>query len=544
MSVTEHFSYSPYALPYLGAALVMIVLAVSVLVRERGSAVGRAYALYAIGPIAWMGGTSSSFAISDPALFLRLNSVSIALITLSVPALYQFVILTGERPPRARRKAWLVWALAVLFVVLLFQPGVLVDGVYQYGWGMACRPTPWMLFLIGYMTSLVVLCMRHLWRGWRNGAAAPVYRRRNRLLFVGMCVSLLAFVDVLPSYGLPMPPVGGIFSVIFFAVVSYVAWRYRLTEITPEVAAAQVLATMSEALLVVDADEVVRLANPAAQRLFGDDDLAGRPLARILGDRELVADVRRCLGGEKHRTAQLEYGSGAQRRVLWLSVAPLRRGRSTAHICVFNDITALQQAESERERLSRSLETTLNELAAANRRIQRKHRRDPLTGLYNRRHLEEALDQMWRGARRQREPLAVLIVDLDHFRAVNGTYGRMRGDELLRKLAAVLQEAAHYPGTLTARLGSDEFAIVLPGTDAAGAVAVAERVQRLTALCLAPEDGNDTLSVCIGIATAMPSADDAGTPQTLLHAADAALLHAKQHGKDRICVASAAGTVT
>mgnify|MGYP002398443051 FL=1 len=532
--------FSPLVLPYVAAVAVMVALAVGVAIREWSAPVGRVYLLYAIGPIAWMAWSGSTYVVTDPHLAESLCGITLALITLSTPALYQFAILAGERPSRARSKVRLAWAVAILFAVAQFNMPLLVDGIHRFGWGVTGRGSRWLLLLIGYHLLLVALCLGNFWRAWRNPTALCAYRSRNRLLFFGLCLSLVSVIDVLPGFGVPIPPVGGFFIVAFFGVISYVAWRYRLAEITPEVAAAQVLTTMSDALLVVDSDEVVRLANPAAQRLFGDDDPVGRPLARVLLDSGVLSEVRRRLNGQSPSPAQLDYvDRNGQRRVLCLSVAPLRPHQRGGHICVFNDITALRQAENERERLSRSLETTLNELAAANWRLQRKQERDAVTGLYNRRHLEEALDRMWLGAQRRREWLALLMVDIDQFRAFNETYGAVRGDELLRRMGAVLQEAAHFPGNLTARIGSDEFVLVLPGTDVAGAVRVAERVQRLVELSVGQEDDTGRWTVCIGIAAAMPAGDDAGTPQTLLRAADTALLEAKRHGTSRICVANA-----
>jgi diguanylate cyclase (GGDEF)-like protein len=144
---------------------------------------------------------------------------------------------------------------------------------------------------------------------------------------------------------------------------------------------------------------------------------------------------------------------------------------------------------------------------------------DPLTGLYNRRFLEPALERLSAAAQRYERPLALVFMDLDHFKQLNDTCGHPTGDAALRQTAAVLQRtcrAADLPG----RWGGDEFAVILPETGRDGARRFAERL--LTALRQepAPDGGAWRFSASIGIA-ARPGTD-------LIAAADADLLRRKK----------------
>jgi two-component system cell cycle response regulator len=159
--------------------------------------------------------------------------------------------------------------------------------------------------------------------------------------------------------------------------------------------------------------------------------------------------------------------------------------------------------------------------------------RDALTGLYNRRELQRRLHDEAKRALRYDRPFALLMIDADHFKAINDKHGHVAGDEVLRELAAVLTHDVR-PADVVARYGGEEFSIVLPETDAAGAVAIAERIRAVIASqpfvsFAGPEL---RLTVSIGVA-ALP--EDATSVTRLVEAADSALYAAKQAGRNRVC---------
>lgn len=159
---------------------------------------------------------------------------------------------------------------------------------------------------------------------------------------------------------------------------------------------------------------------------------------------------------------------------------------------------------------------------------------DPLTGLANRRHFDQTLASEWDRSVRERQPLGLLMIDIDHFKAFNDSRGHAAGDECLKAVAKALRAHCARPGDLVCRWGGEEFAVILPGTDAAGAGHLArELVQRVHSLGL--EHGKSDVSPCVtisaGSASAVPS--DAGSAAALIEKADAALYAAKQFGRNR-----------
>lgn len=160
---------------------------------------------------------------------------------------------------------------------------------------------------------------------------------------------------------------------------------------------------------------------------------------------------------------------------------------------------------------------------------------DPLTSVANRRRFDEVLDEEWRRAVRARAPLALVLVDIDHFKAYNDTYGHPRGDECLRQVARALDDSLLRAGDLVGRYGGEEFGVILPQTDLAGAVLCAEqlraKVERLgleNSAALAKQ----VVTISCGAAALTPQVGS--EPRDLVLRADVALYRAKQRGRNRV----------
>lgn len=191
---------------------------------------------------------------------------------------------------------------------------------------------------------------------------------------------------------------------------------------------------------------------------------------------------------------------------------------------------ALQQAE-------RSLEAKRRELASL-------ERNDTLTGVANRREFDQALRREFKRAQRDQGRLALAIIDVDHLKPFNEQHGRAAGDEVLRRLARLLAEHFQRDTDVVARLGGEEFAVLLPGFDAESAQGLLE-VLRDTWRALGlphgalPDDAltDDIVTISAGLAAYQPGHPYL-SPQALMQAADEALYLAKHMGRDRLCLAS------
>lgn len=171
---------------------------------------------------------------------------------------------------------------------------------------------------------------------------------------------------------------------------------------------------------------------------------------------------------------------------------------------------------------------------------------DGLTGLANRRRFDQDLRLECERARRGHESLALLLIDVDHFKRYNDRYGHVAGDACLREIAAAIRGCIRRPADLAARYGGEEFAVLLPQTDAAGARAMAQRiVDAVAGLALAHADATPSrlVSVSVGWAAARPDLDASVVltrGESLVEAADRGLYAAKAAGRGRIGEASEA----
>jgi two-component system, cell cycle response regulator len=162
--------------------------------------------------------------------------------------------------------------------------------------------------------------------------------------------------------------------------------------------------------------------------------------------------------------------------------------------------------------------------------------RDPLTGLLNRAALEDQLRREWSTSRRHGTALSVLVVDLDHFKAINDTHGHATGDDVLRRVAEILVGAVR-SSDLVARYGGDEFVVVAPGCPPESAAPLAMRFRSgLAAATIAVPGTGDSITITASVGIAGVADVIRWSPQDVLHLADQALYHAKRSGRDAVAI--------
>jgi diguanylate cyclase (GGDEF)-like protein len=166
--------------------------------------------------------------------------------------------------------------------------------------------------------------------------------------------------------------------------------------------------------------------------------------------------------------------------------------------------------------------------------LEQMAQRDPLTGLGNRRHLDDALDRLWPEARARGESIAMLMLDIDAFKPFNDRYGHLAGDTCLQRVAAVVAAELRRPQDVVTRFGGEELAIVLCNMGLTEGVAVGERIRRAVEAVGIPHEvsSRGIVTASVGVAAGTPSADLA--PHELLEAADTALYAAKRNGRNQV----------
>jgi diguanylate cyclase (GGDEF)-like protein/PAS domain S-box-containing protein len=280
----------------------------------------------------------------------------------------------------------------------------------------------------------------------------------------------------------------------------------------------------SDMVMRIGLEETILYASPSSARVIGWEpaQLTGTP---ALGGVN-AADLPRVRG----TVSELKSGAFEEARVIyrtrhrekgeiWVeSALRVTRAPDTGTV---NGVVAISRDMTEHK----DLEDKLAALASL----------DGLTGIANRRHLDERLTEEWARARREGTPLSLLMIDIDHFKAFNDQYGHQAGDDCLRAVARVLQAHARRPGDLAARYGGEEFALLMPGTEAEGCVLVGDDIREALHALAIPHAKNlpaRRVSASLGGATNNPTGS--AECASLIEAADRALYSAKEQGRNRM----------
>ncbi len=262
--------------------------------------------------------------------------------------------------------------------------------------------------------------------------------------------------------------------------------------------------------------------------------------------------------GELEGRFFLEFVHPEDRDETWAAVAQLQQGHKVVGLCnryrhqdgsyreiewqavsqgglIFADARDITQARADQ----RSLLELNARLEAQSETLRSLAFLDGLTGVANRRRFDESLQTEWRQCLRQRTPLGLLLIDVDHFKLYNDHYGHQAGDACLQLLAKTLLKQIGRPHDLLARYGGEEFVCLLPHTDAAGSQAKAEAMrQAVMELGLSHQRSPvaDVVTLSIGVVSWVPT--DHTTSEQMLLAADEALYEAKRGGRNRVAPAS------
>lgn len=233
-------------------------------------------------------------------------------------------------------------------------------------------------------------------------------------------------------------------------------------------------------------------------------------------------------------------------QIVGIAVLPNFNPRLVLPLCLLTSSTVAfslcANYVMERDKRRRYLLTVrehelVKQLSDVNLQLQQLSRVDALTGLFNRRHFQEYLQNLWQRARHEGSEVAIIMMDVDHFKGYNDHHGHPMGDECLRKVAAVMQSSLRQPGDMVARYGGEEFIAVLPNSSLPVALQAAERVRMAVEALSLPHAGSPNLpvvTVSLGVAWTNAAAPSV-TPDSLISSADRALYDAKRQGRNRVC---------
>jgi diguanylate cyclase (GGDEF)-like protein/PAS domain S-box-containing protein len=299
------------------------------------------------------------------------------------------------------------------------------------------------------------------------------------------------------------------------------------------------LDVMTEGVVLVDGSEQIVLANKAfaAQTGATRESLLGTkvsalPWTQLDGSAVTVVmpwveAIRE--GRESTGTTLALARDDEEPRILQINGAPVLDGwgRAKGAITTFDDVTELEQRRRKLEETLAELEKSRDEVRLRNDELTVLAQRDPLTGLSNRRAFLEAFDQVFKNAKLIDGRLSVLMVDIDHFKAVNDSHGHAVGDEVIRRMAEGLRSSLRV-SDIVCRWGGEEFCVFLQDSSVEGATAMADRMRRAVA---SPGFASVPVTASFGVSSIEFGAVDV---DELIGQADAALYASKESGRNRV----------
>jgi PAS domain-containing protein len=297
-------------------AVATIALGLGVLIGERQSRVSIPFFVMTLTAFLWLSGYSVMYAAENKAAGIFWGMIGQAGIIFIPAAVYHFTVSTLDIYRRHKGRVWLAWLVSAGFLAIAGSSRSFVDGVYSYGWGYYPRYGRMGHLFLPFFFGLMVLSLRHFWVEYQTAPSNSGKKLRSKAFFKAFCIAYLGSIDFLPSLGFPLYPWGYIPVLAFIALTAQTISRHRLVDITPAFAAKEIINAVDDALLILDSEGIVRVANRAACALFGCSEndlvhLAERP-SRLFGCQRFFLRCGRlfeaahcvCLSDSKHHPAK------------------------------------------------------------------------------------------------------------------------------------------------------------------------------------------------------------------------------------------------
>lgn len=503
-----------YSLSLIVAGAVCLFVAILVL-QTRRAATGSFALAGLLLALAWWDITYAVFwaDVPGPTKFFWLDITYIGVVFVPV-ALFIFSLRITHRSKWLKSPLLaMICTVPIVVLIILFtdpQHGLffagkrMEDSAYIQDGG----PVFWFNIIFSYFLVLLstVLLVRTFFR------SSGVYRKQIGIVLLGLLItwlnSIIFIVGINPLPGADNTPFSFTITGLAFA---YALHRHRLLDIIP-VARDALIEQLSDGVLVLDAQNRLVDMNPAAATMLNISATAlGEPIQRALahwrrGERELL------MHSNPDAVFEMTVKPNAHVEVRG---APLMdgKGRRIGRLIVLHDITRLKNTQNE-----------LRQIAT----------RDSLTRVFNRRYFMDLAEREILRAKRYKRKLSLIMMDVDHFKSVNDTYGHQAGDQVLITLAEICRRVTRKMDVF-ARLGGEEFALLLPEVSQRTAVQTAERLRESFALT-SMEAGGEVFHVTLSMGVTELDKNKPDTLQAMLRRADRALYYAKEHGRNRVAL--------
>ncbi len=538
-----------YVVLFVIAAVIAFVLTVLAW-RHRSTRGARPLALTTLGVFIWCGASAamwSAHTMTQQVFWIRSMALGVWMVPVGFLTLALDVAGISRWRTPARTALIAIPPLALANIQWLNPGGLYHAAFVAHEIGARTHyssiPGPLYWVFIAYTYAMLILGMALIIRVYRRSPATR--RAQPALLLVGAGVPFVASIvtesRLIPLNGLDLAPLAFL---VTGTLWSFSLSRGELLDILP-LARHAVVEQMYDGVVVLDHDDRVADANPAALKILRMPRgiPVGESAQRVLGGvAGAVSSLRKSTLGDADKAGQAAMPIGCQDdcryidyRVTALDSGPPQR---PAHLVTLHDVTKERRNTELLQAANRELANSHEQIEILNERLREEAVRDPLTGLYNRRFLDESVPREIARSRREDVSLAFLLLDIDDFKRINDEYSHAAGDAALKMVSGVLLAGARV-ADIVCRYGGDEFLVVMVNADTDDAHSRADDLRStIEASSVEWNDSVCSVTVSIGVSS-LPACGDSADAG--IAAADAALYAAKDAGRNSVSAASQRG---
>jgi PAS domain S-box-containing protein/putative nucleotidyltransferase with HDIG domain len=371
------YGFNPSAVPTLIVAATILVLGIVMAVREGSTPAGFLFLVLTFSLSWWLACISMVFLCTSEAAAMLWVKIEHIFVFFIPAAVYNFAVVVMRISNQRRQLVTVGWFISFGFILADLFTNQIVGPVYRYWWGFYPKYGLGAFFFLIFFFAFLFRSLNEYWVVYKNTSIGYVQRQRARALLFAFSLGYVGSIDYLAAYAIPVYPFGYVPILLFLVVTVYAIGRYRLVDITPALAATQILYTMNDALLVLDAQATIRVVNRAASDLFGytAQMLIDRPLAELLGDIVEPRILKDALRGTTIKDYEVEYrpkfNSTAPAIILNVSISIIYNGfsRPEALVCVLRDISEQKRAADRVRREVARAEALLRAAARLNTQL-------------------------------------------------------------------------------------------------------------------------------------------------------------------------------